>query len=482
MRPDSFTRSDRAGDRPVAPAGLPKPPVLRRATLRALCGACLAAILYGTLGPIGNGDRPWRAPVAEWRWVPPQRHTDANDIATNVAVYVPAGVALRLLVRRRGRAGWPDLLLGTGLAAALSYATELLQQALPARSSNLTDFYINSAAAFAGAVLAVPLQRAARHVHALLFLGLRGSSRPWSLMAWLAAAAAAVLMTMPWTLRRPRAGWGFGQPLDPADAQALAAFALVGWLAAGARLTRGMRRGTALLGAFVWTALIAALLEAAQVALAAHVCSVRDALVAAGGGLIGCLAAAGTFRCTPARSTGAPEPGSPTRAPPAPAPPGRRAGAPASAASGVHLPGRGLPRLALAGLALALACIASRGLSGPGPIGGLRGEPLVQWVPFRAQFAAPFEAMTADVFEHLVLYAAATLLCLFMTQGRGRAAALLLLLGTVVVLELLRAFLAGRLADTTGPLLALLAWLLTTRLWRALRPPARAPAAGAPTC
>ncbi len=168
---------DRHSDQRTTIIDLSKPAVLRRSTLRWWCAACLLTIVYGTLGPIAGGTRPWLASPAAWRWIPPLQPTDANDVLTNLAVYVPVGIASRLLVRRRGRAGRRDLLLAFGLSATLSYATEVMQQAIPARSSNLADVLVNALGALAGCLAAVPAQRAIRRVHALAFVHVQAPGR-----------------------------------------------------------------------------------------------------------------------------------------------------------------------------------------------------------------------------------------------------------------------------------------------------------------
>lgn len=127
-------------------------------------------------------------------------------------------------------------------------------------------------------------------------------------------------------------------------------------------------------------------------------------------------------------------------------------------------------RLAVVALAGTLAYLAIAGWRHAAPPGGGPAEPAFRWVPFQAQFGAPFPVMLGDVLEETARYAFLTLLCLFLTQGRGRAVSLLLLLGVVGSLEVFRALVLGRGADTTAPLLALLAWLLTTCVWKAICP------------
>jgi VanZ family protein len=161
-----------------------------------LCVMFLALVVYGTLGPLGLRRGPWIVSVANWQWIPPLRPSDVNDILTNFAVYVPVGIALRLLVRRRGATGWPDFLSSVTLSVALSYATEVLQQAMPTRVSSLTDTLVNGSAALVGSLCAVSAQRGLRRLHVLVFLLLRGTTRSPGAATWLPAAAFALLVVL----------------------------------------------------------------------------------------------------------------------------------------------------------------------------------------------------------------------------------------------------------------------------------------------
>ncbi|MEW6250634.1 MAG: VanZ family protein, partial [Planctomycetota bacterium] len=168
--PGSYS-SDRAADRGDRRAA-EKPPVLRRRTVCLLSATCLVGTIYGTLGPLGLGEHAWIADAGTWQWRLPSTPSDAADVLANALVYLPAGLSLRLLCRRRGCAGWRDLVLSTLAASLLSYVTELCQQCMPARVASLTDWQVNTAAAFAGALFAVHVQRAARGLHAMLFAAL----------------------------------------------------------------------------------------------------------------------------------------------------------------------------------------------------------------------------------------------------------------------------------------------------------------------
>jgi len=288
---------DRHGDLRVVVRGAVKPPVLSRRAIRGLCLACLTAVAYGTLGPLGTVG-PWVVPVEHWQLVPPYVPTNLDDLLTNFAVYVPVGIAFRLLMRRRGQAGSADLVLGFALSAALSYVTEVLQQALPGRVASMTDVCVDAVAALTGCLCAVPVQRGLRQMHSLVFVRLQ--SRRWrrAIIVVIAAITIATVATMPTA------------ELDSA----------------------------------------------------------------------------------------------------------------------------------------------------------------LGWVPFKAQFQASFRVMLADILLPFATYTLLALLCVLVARDRGPAIALLLLAGLVGGTECLRVLAGGHFAGTTPALLALIAWVLTARIWRSLRP------------
>jgi glycopeptide antibiotics resistance protein len=433
----------------------PKPPVLRRATLRLLSAACLAMIVFGTLGPLGHGRRPWLQPVENWRWVPLQQPSDVNDFVTNLLVYIPVGIAFRLLVRRRGRAGWPDLAFGLGLSVALSFVTEVLQQAMPARSSNLTDVYVNALGALGGCLLAPQMQRFIRRVHAAVYSQLR--CRPWTLAAGLSVLAAAVQMTAPWDLTYSATQAELGRPCNLADVTRFATFGLVGFALTGASARNAADRLRTVRTVLWRILLLTIVLEATQALIRSHVCAVLDMLVAVAGGLAGCAIAlllihAGIIRTQDATT--------------------RRSGPPALTGSW---------RVLAVGLLL-LTVFGTVGASIRPDSRPIRpaGRPDIRWVPFQEEFMDPFPLVTAHLAGSIGLYALLTLLCLLLTAARGRLMALLLLTGALASGELCRALLGGGLADTTPLVLAVTAWLIAGRIWDAIYPPARV-SAGQPT-
>ena len=73
------------------------------------------------------------------------------DLAGNVAVFVPLGIALVFALRTA--AALRAFLFATLLGAALSLAIELLQAAIPGRVAALDDWLLNTTGAALGAAL-----------------------------------------------------------------------------------------------------------------------------------------------------------------------------------------------------------------------------------------------------------------------------------------------------------------------------------------
>ena len=502
--------ADRATDpRPATPE-LAKPAVLSRATQRWLCLACLAMIVYGTLGPLGPGHGSWLRQPETWRWMPERLPTDANDVFTNLMVYIPVGIALRLLVRRRGRAGWIDLLLGLTLATMLSYVTELLQQFMPMRSSNLVDIYVNAAGAFLGCLAAVRLQWLLRRLHALIFAHIHLRRGLWSLTTCTALAATFVVMTMPWDLtrpvrflgdasalasvpfdlKRPGAWLGLGQPMAAADPLALGRFTVfvgLGFLLAGRQLYRGCTRRQAVRGAVVRAALFTFALEIAQAALSAHVSSLLHALIASTAAIVGAVLAVRVLEVTPAEQVAEPDP-NPLTTETAPAPektdtaePTEQPARPAPAPRTPPQLSRALQRLGTVALLGVMLTMVGKSVLNGLALPSLRAEPLLEWIPFQGHFAASFSRVIADLVQQLTIFGAITATCLLLTQGRGRLAALLLLLGLTGLIEVCQAFVEGHGADTTSFVIATVAWFVTTRVWASIYPTGQPPIPATPS-
>jgi hypothetical protein len=426
---------DRSDDRRAAVDGLAKPPVLRRSTVRAVCAACLALIVYGTLGPLGARHGQWLAPPGDWQWIPPSAPTDYNDVFTNLLVYVPVGIALRLLVRRRGGAGAADLLLAIGLSAALSYLTELLQQLMPARSSNRADLVVNSIAALFGCLIAPAVQNALRRCHEWAFWHWR--THPWVVLSWLMIGLTTVLMTVPWDVTWPTIEVRQALDLDLLDLRRLGVFALVGFFIAAA-VSNATHQASRVVGqVFRRVFMLAVVLEASQMFIASHACGLLDVGLAVAGGLAGCVVARWLARS-----------GLLTR-------------------DVLTAAGRSAAALAILG-AVAFALVSGIMDGGASALGS--SEPRTMSLPFQGYYVQPFDHAVTDAIETCVLYSFLTALSLYLTRGRGRRLALVLVAGLAVALQVARVCFLQRPGDITPLLVAIVAWLITVRCWNAFVP------------
>ena len=210
-------------------------------------------------------------------------------------------------------------------------------------------------------------------------------------------------------------------------------------------------------------AALAGLLEASQAVLHEHVCSLAHALISVAGAATGCLAAAALVR-TPSPERGL----------------AQRATSPEHRPRSERPPTLRWRRVAVLALVATTIYAGVAGLCDAVAHGRWRAEPIVQWIPFHAHFTAPFPAAAADVLQQFAVYAFLTLSCLYITLGRGRAIALLLLAGLLGLIEGGRAFLALHGADTTAPLLAVVAWYVTTRVWQSVHPARPGPSPAPP--
>jgi VanZ family protein len=417
-----------------------KPPVLRRSTLRAICAIWLLLVAYGTLGPLGYGEGSWLAPVEDWHWVPPTHainYSAYNDLFTNVLVYVPVGIALALLLRRRGGAHGLELLLAMVLAVALSYLTELLQQFMPARCSDRGDLMVNSTAALLGCLIAPRAQRTIRRGHEYVFE--QCYHRPWLAAAWVMTGVTLALMTLPWDFYWPSIETEYDRSFDLLDFRRFATFGLLGFLIAMAMIERHGRQSLAFGEAVKRIFVCSVMFEAAQIFVKSHACGLLDISTA----LLGGLAGIGAARWLSGMSL--PE------------------------SSALTIRRQRLTTWALFAL-VAFGLIAGM-YPGAVPANIQKSHRLLQF-PFQVEFLESFDRVVIGVAEALFMYATVTMLCLYLTRGRGRLVALLLLLGMVGTVEAGQILLRGAPADVTPLLMAVAAWMIAIRCWNAFVPPA----------
>ncbi len=282
--------ADRVGD---ATDNQPPPPLVLRRGLHMFWIACCLGVIYGTVGPIGLNDRPWLAATERWSLALPSGGISLNDLYTNFMVFLPVGIGLRLIYRRRGRAPQIDFLLTVATAAALSYTVEFAQQFMPARTASWIDVAVNTLSATCAALVAPLLLSRARLSHAKL--AELGRTTPWFVAAWLVGLYIIFVMTQPLAPKWPQwPEWRFAaiDALDLSRAGAFALFAMLHCLhgmLAGRGVWRSWAQSTALATG------LALGLEAAQIVLREHVPSLTEALVASVGGLLGPVAAVAIF-------------------------------------------------------------------------------------------------------------------------------------------------------------------------------------------
>lgn len=180
QRPDTGHVADRVAGN--------KPPILRRRTITTLCLLALAGIVYGTLAPFRID------PTRAWHWDLGLTPFQPGDAICNVLVYLPVGLLLRLMIRRRGSWAITEWLGSLALAVGLSYLTEVTQTILAGRVATLTDVALNTLGAVIGIAAAPAVQRLLRNHHAWLYGELR--ARPFCAMAgvaWLGLLLAALI-------------------------------------------------------------------------------------------------------------------------------------------------------------------------------------------------------------------------------------------------------------------------------------------------
>ena len=170
-----------------------KPPVLRRSTIYAIAIAGIVAILYGALVPF---DFQWQHPL---NWTPPLTSVQPGDATVNILIYIPMGIFLRLLFRRRNSHWLFECMASVLLAGGLSYLTEVLQSIEPLRVSSLTDCLFNILGATIGSLLAPAFQRSLRCLHAWLYRTMQTS--PYTTAATVTTLCISVCAWSPFDIR-----------------------------------------------------------------------------------------------------------------------------------------------------------------------------------------------------------------------------------------------------------------------------------------
>lgn len=439
-----------------------KPAVMGRGTLRWFCLAVLAVILYGTIGPISIRHGAWFETNPAWQLLPPAADSDFNDYFTNFVVYLPVGIALRLLIRRRHFSGFADFVIAVVLAAGLSWATEVIQQFIPGRSASRVDVAVNTLSAAIGALFAPWVQRRIRRAHEQVFEAWH--TRPWALLMWTVSAILFVLMLQPFVPGPAQITLDLLRWPDWIDFRRAGLFAVLGFVAvvANAREHADLKKGVVL--ACQWTFGLVLVLEFMQSVIASHEADVFDMATAVVGGLLGILAAK---RAIVDNHIALREESSNQRHE-------------VQLAEAVSLTQRiepWRPFIAIAML-LTICYVLLPPLFGISLWHMYFERTEINWLPFRPHFYASFDTVLANVTQSFLSYAFLTLTCLLLSPRWGSRVALLLVLGIVGLTEAAQP-LYGKSIDISPFLVAILAWAVMGRIWLTLIPQGSAPIAPA---
>ena len=270
-------------------------------------GACMCALLYGSLLPLdldlsrltsstalGISNITWHA-------------TTTEDVVTNVLVYLPLGVLVFLAGTRGADRRGGRILLAAALAGILSLTAETLQTCMTIRAASWADVVLNVGGAGLGALLAGPamaiLLQARSHLRHRLgnhpFTTITGGL---ALGLMLASLAPFDFVTSTGGLHEAfrRASWslsGAAAGGEPAPGVLLdmtvgaAWFALLGYVAALAQRESGWRPSRAFLVAAARGTILVVLIEALQLFTHSHVFEVSDLLLRTVGVHLGAVAA-----------------------------------------------------------------------------------------------------------------------------------------------------------------------------------------------
>jgi len=450
MLDDSGRGDDRRADRGqrTPPAG--KPSVLRRRTIRLLALIGIVGIIYGTLMPFQVDDsRTWTWHLAWERFVP-------SDAVANVLVYIPIGIFVRLLLRRRGSFWLTEWAWSLMLAAGLSYLAEVCQTVLAYRVASWVDVVCNIGGAAIGVALALVFQRVVRNQHAWLYRELR--MRPYTAAAAATLILVAVAGLMPFDVHPTPAHladalhWIQSAPLtlpwtsaaDPtvplAPVQlfdkmaAAAAYALVAFMLVLSVREMGRTREQAALYALTRSLVLAATVEMLQLFTVSHVADPRDLLMA--WAFCGLGTAVGSRVCARSQA-GLPRPGTVLR--------------------GLVM----VLALGIVGRAVVAVALPN---SNPVPVA-------TSWLPMAGSFHRPWNSLLAHYTTGLFHYAVFAGLLVLWLRASHRQLHWLWVVATTLAAALVGQLLAigtGQPSDTAQLLLALLAAAMAIRLDRAV--------------
>jgi glycopeptide antibiotics resistance protein len=450
----------------------------RRAAARAWAWSALliGGVLYGSLLPFeidwsaltpANGFGLLRVAVCA---------TTAEDLVTNILLYMPVGLALAISARCWHWAGPARAVFAVLGGAVVSLGAEMLQTALAVRVASWTDVAMNTLGAGTGAVFAVTLGPAAS-------LAVRRWNRLFRdrpARAWATALAVGLLLlglipfdfatnTAELHANFGRARWDlFGPRSVPVTEAPFALlvgqlssvfwFAILGGLLVASERESGACRDAAMRAAILQGVVLATVLECAQLFTMSHVFDSAVVMLRTLSVTLGAWCVAAAPACKPA------------------------------AWRSVRLGRTSLPMAALA--AIIVAQVLARLLEvwnldlltsvehAPW-VGGAGGWASAHWLPFETLWRRPMASAASEAAHQIAVYG--TLACalgLFLVQLGVRwvwvttGAAVVLV---AVAVEALQCWAPLPAPDTSGPALAILAVALAARLWSAMQPVAMSP-------
>jgi VanZ family protein len=129
-----------------------------RSTAAPLAAAYALLVAYATLYPFTGWRWPPGLDLLQLSALPWPPWLDYFDVAANLLGYLPMGALFYGAAVRRGVPPWRAVALAMGLAVALSFVLEVVQNFLPRRVPSLIDWVLNSSGALIGVFAAYTVQ------------------------------------------------------------------------------------------------------------------------------------------------------------------------------------------------------------------------------------------------------------------------------------------------------------------------------------
>ena len=426
--------------------------------------AVVGGILYGSLLPfqfdwsvfqVGPG-----LLIDQLSWAP----TTIEDIGTNIVVYLPLGLAVIWCGLARRANPVARIVIASCLGALLSVAAETLQTGLHARVASLTDVLLNVLGTMLGALFAVMF--GATFLTAPQRLREALASRPFATTAWLLTIGLMLYGLAPlnfvtntaelhesfrharWSLTTPR-------PIDLADPpfralvheiSGAAWFALLAFVMTFRHREARRSPVSASVSAIMHGVTLAMLVELLQLFSRVHTFDIASFVLRSSMVLFGAWCAILAWRFTALTSRE------------------ERLGEQIRLAVLAVLAAFQIVIILLFTLRPAMLSLNTEAL---GPIG---------WIPFEALWHRPFSVAVAEALQAVAAFGALSLTLgmalRYARFGSPWALAGLVVVGVAGCVELIGYFTAGHTGDATGPVLALVAVIVSRIAYASLFPSA----------